>query len=173
MKKSLKGNKRGLPDDPGSQAAFLLAQVGAHAAQKFARRLAPLKLTPPHSGILYILGMTPGLTQRALARRLQMLPSRLVAFLDDLESRGLIERRENPGDRRSYLLHLTEKGRSTLDAVGLISREHQQALLTALDGEQQQQLTALLHRIADQQGLEHGVHPGHARLRGSAGVRRR
>jgi DNA-binding MarR family transcriptional regulator len=43
-----------------------------------------------------------------------MVPSRLVALLDDLEARGLTEQRENPDDRRSYELHLTEKGSSAL-----------------------------------------------------------
>ncbi len=117
--------------------------------------------------------MTPGLTQQALAGRLRMLPTRLVAFLDDLESRGLIERRENPDDRRSYALHLTEKGRSTLESIGRISSEHQKALLAMLNDEEQQQLAILLHRIADQQGLERGVHPGYARLRGPVATRRR
>lgn len=156
-----------------SSAAFLLAQLGAHAAQRFARRLAPLRLAPAHSGILNLLGMAPGLTQQALAGRLRMLPSRLVSFLDDLESRGMIERRKNPDDRRSYALHLTEKGHSTLESVGRISKEHQKALLAALDQEDQQHLAQLLQRVADQQGLERGVHPGYARLRGPAGMRRR
>jgi hypothetical protein len=35
-----------------SYAAFLLAQVGAHAAKQFAEHLSPLNLSPPHAGIL-------------------------------------------------------------------------------------------------------------------------
>ncbi len=146
--------------------AFLLAQVGAHAARKFAERLAELQLIPPDAGILRILGATPALTQQALATALGTQPGRLVALVDDLETKGLIERRENPDDRRSYALHITEMGRSTLEAIGRIGREHQQALLAALSEDEQRELAALLQRIADQQGLAPGVHPGYARLGG-------
>jgi DNA-binding MarR family transcriptional regulator len=151
-----------------SSPAFLLAQVGGHAASKFAERLAGLKLAPPHAGILRILGSTPAITQQALAAALRMVPSRLVALLDDLEARGLTERRENPNDRRSYALHLTEKGRLALETIGQISREHQRILLAALSAEEQRQLAVLLQRVADEQGLARGVHPGYSRLGGSA-----
>ena len=156
------------PSHGGPGAAFLLAQIGAHAASQFAGRLAALELTPPHAGIMRILGAQPAITQQALASALGMQPSRLVALVDELDTRGLIERRENPGDRRSYALHLTEKGRAMLEGVGRVGREHQQALLAALNEDEQRQLGALLRRIADQQGLAPGVHPGYARLGGPA-----
>jgi DNA-binding MarR family transcriptional regulator len=143
-------------------AAFLLAQVGAHAASKFAERLAELKLVPAHAGIFRILAAKPAITQQALATTLGTLPSRLVALIDDLESRGLVERRPHETDRRSYALHLTESGISTLQVIGRIAREHQQSLLAALSEEEQAQLAALLQRVADQQRLTPRVHPGYA-----------
>jgi DNA-binding MarR family transcriptional regulator len=143
-----------------SSAAFLLAQVGAHAASKFAERLGKLNLVPSDAGILRILGSTPAITQQTLANTLGMVPSRLVTLIDNLESRELIERRDNPDDRRSYALHMTDKGRLTLESIGRAAREHQQALLTALTEDEQRQLAGLLQRIADEQGLTRGVHPG-------------
>ena len=141
--------------------SFLLAQVGAHAASQFAERLAKLKLAPWHAGILRILNSTPAITQQTLATTLGMVPSRLVVLVDEMESRGLIERRENPDDRRRYALHITEKGRSTLDQIGRISLEHSQALLAAISQDEQRNLATLLQRIANQQGLTRGVHPGY------------
>jgi DNA-binding MarR family transcriptional regulator len=147
---------------PGaSSPAFLLAQLGAHAASKFAERLRSLKLAPPHAGILGILSATPAITQQRLSTMLGMVPSRLVALLDELETRGLIERRANPDDRRRHALHLTEKGRSALDMVGRVSREHSQFLLAALSEDEQRQLAAFLQRVADAHGLTRGVHPGY------------
>ena len=146
---------------PGrSPTAFLLAQVGAHASSKFAERLVKLKLAPPHAGMLRILSSRPGMTQQRLATILGMAPSRLVALVDDMEARGLIERRENRDDRRRYALHVTDKGRSMLDAIGQVSREHSQALLAALSDSERALLATLLQRIADEQGLTRGVHPG-------------
>jgi DNA-binding MarR family transcriptional regulator len=135
--------------------------VGAHAASQFAERLRTLKLAPRHAGILRILNVNPGLTQQTLAGTLGMVPSRLVDFVDEMEERGLVERREDPSDRRCYALHLTEKGRSTLQEIGGIAREHSHALLAALSEEEQGQLGELLQRVADQQGLTRGVHPGY------------
>ena len=144
--------------------AFLLAQVGAHAAMRFAERLAPLKLAPQHAGILRLIGATAGQSQRALGERLGILPSRLVALVDELEARGLVERRDDPDDRRSYALHLTEAGHAMLRDIGRIAREHGESLCAALSEEERQGLAALLTRIADEQGLVPGVHPGFRRL---------
>ena len=131
---------------------------------KFAERLSPLGLTPPHAGILWALSSSGGSSQQSLAEHLGVLPSRLVALVDELESRGLVERRDNPEDRRSHALHLTEDGRSTLEAIGRTVRAHQESLCEALTATELEQLAALLFRIAEQQGLRRGVHPGFGRL---------
>ncbi len=143
--------------------AFLLAQVGAHAAARFAERLAPLGLAPQHAGVLRLLASEQGSSQRALAERLGTLPSRLVALVDELESRGLVERRDDPADRRSWALHLTPAGRATLSDVGRVAREHGAALCAGLDEGERRQLGQLLRRIADEQGLTPEVHPGFRR----------
>jgi len=145
-------------------AAFLLAQVGAHAAAKFAERLAALKLAPPHAGILGAINARTGISQQTLARLLCMFPSRLVLVLDEMERAGLLERKASAGDRRTYALHLTARGKQRLEAIGRIAREHQHALCAALTPEEQETLTGLLSRISEQQGLTPGVHPGFRRL---------
>ena len=147
----------------GSTApAFLLAQVGAHAAAKFAERLRPIGLSPAHAGILRILEASPAITQQTLATMLGSPPSRLVALVDELESKGLIERQENETDRRRYALLLTAKGKLTLSNIGGVVKGHQNELLAALSEAERHQLTALLMRIAEDQGLRKGVHPGYS-----------
>ncbi len=145
-------------------AAWLLAQVGAHAAAAFGARLSGLGLTPSHAGILRAVAVAEGLSQRRLARLLEILPSRLVALVDELEHRGLIERRDSAEDRRVYALYLTGQGRTTLDEIGRVAHEHDGALCAAIDDEERKLLVDLLRRIADQQGLTPGVHPGFRRL---------
>lgn len=144
-----------------SHPAFLLAQIGAHAASRFAERLAILQLSPSDAGILRLLRMSAGISQQALSARLQIHPSRLVAILDNLEKRNLIERKPNPDDRRLYSLHLTKDGVEILERIGKVAREHQDALLTALSSEERASLTALLQKIAGEQALTPGVHPGY------------
>lgn len=145
----------------GKEPAFLLAQLGAHAASQFAERLKVLGLAPADAGILRLLHVTVGLSQQELAAKLGIHPSRLVAILDNLEKRELLERRENPDDRRVYSLHLTKDGEEVLGKIGKLAREHQNALLSALGSEERETLGILLLRIADQEGLVRAVHPGY------------
>ena len=163
MTKRSKSTKN--PQPVGKQSpAFLLSQVGAHAASVFARLLVPLDLTPPHSGILWMLGRSGGLSQRQLAAALKIHPSRLVAILDELEDRGLVERQAHTHDRRLYALHLTKKGQATFQRLGRIAQEHRTLMCAGLSEKECDQLTDLLQRIAEQQGLTPGVHPGYRRL---------
>ncbi len=141
-------------------AAFLLAQVGAHAASKFGERLAELHLSPPQAGIMRAIATNAGTSQQALGRLLGILPSRLVILVDELEERGLLERRDNADDRRVYELFLTDDGRQALESVGRVARAHQEALCAALNEKEREVLAALLSRIAEEQGLTPGVHPG-------------
>ena len=145
----------------GQPPGFLLAQIGGHAAAKFAERLAPLGLTPAEAGILRILSKAAGTSQQELAAKLGIHPSRLVAMLDAMEEKQLVERRPNTDDRRQYSLHLTNAGSALLKDVGRVAREHQDALLRSLSHEEREQLTNLLRKIADEQGLVPGVHPGY------------
>ena len=149
------------------EPAFLLAQLGAHAASQFAERLRVLDLAPADAGILRLLRVASGLSQQELAGKLSIHPSRLVAILDNLEKLGFLERRPNPDDRRLYSLHLTKGGEEVLGRIGKVAREHQDALLAALSDEERAALGSLLLRIADQQGLARGVHPGY-RLMGAS-----
>ena len=142
-------------------AAFLIAQLGAYASAQFARRLEPLGFTPAHAGIFRIIAATPGLSQQELAAKLGMYPSRLVAVIDDLEKRSLIERQPSKSDRRLYALHLTKSGKEQLSAIGAIARDHGRALLDALSDEERLTLTGLLERVAKKQGLQEGIHPGY------------
>jgi DNA-binding MarR family transcriptional regulator len=145
--------------------AFLLAQVGAHAAIRFGERISRLNLTPPDAGILRMLGASDGLSQQELSARLGIHPSRLVAILDALEERRLVERRPNTDDRRQHALHLTQKGQGTLTEIGRVGREHLESLCAGLTGVEREQLGELLQKIATEQGLSPGVHPGYGRLR--------
>jgi DNA-binding MarR family transcriptional regulator len=156
------------PGRPGG-LAFLLAQVGAQAAQSFAERLADLRLSPAQAGILRAIAGQPGRSQQALSRELGLIPSRMVAFADGLEERGVIERRRNSADRRRHALHLTAAGEELLGEVGRAARQHEQETVAGLNRGQRAALAELLAVIAQRQGLTPGVHPGY-RLLGAGGA---
>jgi DNA-binding MarR family transcriptional regulator len=148
-----------LENPPGS--AFLLAAVGAHATARFAGRVADLGLTPPQVGLLGLIAASPGQSQQAVAQVLGMPPSRLVGLVDALADRGLVERRRNPDDRRLHALHVTDAGEAMLAEITTIGRAHDEALCRSLDARERETLRALLSRIAADQGLRPGIHPGY------------
>lgn len=152
------------PAPPGSGSAFLLAQLGAHAAGRFAERIAELDLTPPQTGLLRAVARTPGQSQQALSQHLGTPPTRVVALVDTLEQRGVLERRRNPTDRRLHAVHLTRAGQRLMGEIRRVAGEHNAALLLALDPAEREQLRGLLGRIATEQGLTEGVHPGYRSL---------
>jgi len=142
--------------------AFLLTQIGALVSLEFGERIAKFNLVPQHAGIVRMLRMAPGLSQRALADRMGMLPSRLVALVDELEEKGFVERRQDRDDRRTHALHLTETGAEVAQTISRVGMEVDTEVCTALSAEEKAQLTGYLARIADQQGLAPGVHPGYS-----------
>jgi DNA-binding MarR family transcriptional regulator len=147
-----------------SGVAFLLAQVGAHAAARFAERLEAFKLTPAQAGILRVIRNEHGISQQKLAKLLGMFPSRLVLVLDEMERAGLLERKASATDRRTYALQLTTRGKDSLERIGQVVREHQDTLCAALNPAERETLAGLLSKIANEQGLTPGVHPGYRHL---------
>src|SRR3954468_15020452 len=99
------------------RAGFLLVQLGAHAHRRFADRLAALGLHPRHFGMLSHIAAAEGHSQQTLSDALGIHRSAMVALVDDLERRGLAERRRNAHDRRAYTLYLTPAGRELLGAL--------------------------------------------------------
>jgi DNA-binding MarR family transcriptional regulator len=145
-------------------AAFLLAQLGAHAADGFAERIKRLGVAPRHAGILRIIARTPSCNQRTLAKKLRVLPSRLVILIDELAEKGLVERKRSTKDRRHSELVLTKRGRGMLEKVSKLAAEHEADLCAGLTATERDTLAALGCKIVHQQGLTPDVHPGYRKL---------
>lgn len=151
--------------------AFLLSQLGHRSASVFTDLIASIDLTPPHAGILRAIAAEPGRSQQALSGQLGLLPSRVVAYVDELEDRGYVERRRNPADRRLHALHLTASGKKVITKIGELGRQHDRLLTAGLDSQQRDTLHQLLATIAEHQGLTRHVHPGFRTLGGATNSR--
>jgi DNA-binding MarR family transcriptional regulator len=147
-------------DQDSEDFAFLLVQLGAHLAREFGERLAPLGLEPRHAGMLVRLAANEGLSQQALGELIGLNPTRMVFLVDELEQRGLVERRRNTADRRSYALYLTPQGRYTLRQVQDSGSRHQDEIGASLTQAERIQLTSLLRRLATEQGITEQTLPG-------------
>jgi DNA-binding MarR family transcriptional regulator len=145
----LRGRVENVPARPPSGIAWLLSRLGARASSRLAARLADHDLTPPHVGILRVVGQQPGLSQQALAQAVGVAPSRIVALVDELESRGLVERRRSATDRRNYQLHLRASARDRLARIRRVMRDHDEEITAGLTATEKAALVVLLQKLAD------------------------
>lgn len=105
------------------------------------------------------LAASEGQSQQALSVALGIHRSAMVALVDDLERRGLAERRRDPADRRAYSLYLTRRGRKVLASAERVAQEHEAELLRGLNASERARLIGLLQRVSEANGLAPGVHP--------------
>ena len=148
---------------PGG-VAFMLAQIGAHGADRFAERIAFLGISLPHAGIMRIIAATPSCNQQGLARMLGVLPSRMVILIDELAAKGLVERKRSTKDRRHSQLVLTAAGERMLEKLFKLAVEHEADLCAGLTAQERETLAKLCEKIVIRQGLTPGVHPGYRKL---------
>jgi DNA-binding MarR family transcriptional regulator len=147
---------------PFRAVGFTVSSVGYAVARRFRQTLAPLQLEPREFALLRAISAAEGLSQQAAAERLQIPPSRMVAFVDALEARELLERRHNPLDRRTRTLYLTPAGHELLARALVLAAELENHLCAQLNGAERELLLDLLQRVGSQLGLEVGKHAVHA-----------
>jgi len=140
--------------------AYLLVQLGLLLARQFGERLAPFGLEPRHAGMLTRLAAHEGLSQQALGELIGLNPTRMVFLVDELQQRGLVERRRNTADRRSYALYLTPQGRDMLRQIQASGSRHQDQIGASLTRAERIQLASLLRRLATEQGITEDNLPG-------------
>jgi DNA-binding MarR family transcriptional regulator len=139
--------------------SFLLSQVGARSAQRFAQRLEPLGVSPRAFGVLSNLAVTSSQTQQQLADTLGIHRNNMVGLIDDLETAGWVRRHRSPTDRRAFDVRLTRSGRATVTRVTRLIPALDQELGQGLSATEQATLVALLQRLAVTHELSRGVHP--------------
>ena len=140
--------------------AFNLSSLGYAVRRGFEETMASFELHPRSYGLLRAVGLQEGQSQQAIADGLQIPSSRMVAVVDELEGRGLVERRPHPNDRRIRALYLTDTGRTLLEKATEQAMAYERRITAPLTDEERQRLLDLLGQIAV--GL--GVGPAHAAL---------
>ncbi len=108
-------------------------------------------LTTAQYDVLAHLSAKPGITQQALAQELLVTKGNICGLIDRLSAHGLVERRSDPEDRRSNLLHLTAEGESlakeAVPAYGEFVQEHMSGLTTQQLATMRDMLLILDHTI--------------------------
>jgi DNA-binding MarR family transcriptional regulator len=137
-----------VPEELSAFPGYLLARLGEASRKRFHEALAPEGLHPRHFGVMTVVRAHPGLTQQQLHEKTAIDASSMVAVIDELEAKGLAERRPYPGDRRARTVFLTALGEETLARVRTLAGELQGEFFRNLSAEEQRTLLALLRKLA-------------------------
>jgi len=87
------------------------------------------------------------ISQQALADLLKIDKAAMTRIVRDLEKKGMIVRRENPHDGRSYWLALSRKGEQTAkDALEAIDALHTEVFI-GFSPEEEEQFIRMLERV--------------------------
>jgi MarR family transcriptional regulator, lower aerobic nicotinate degradation pathway regulator len=136
---------RTLPSRLTNQAALTANRIVDHA-------LARAGLRRYHYALLATLEEAGPASQAALGRRTGIDRSDMVATVNDLADRGLLERAPDPADRRRNVITVTEAGRTRLTQLDQLLAAAQDEFLAPLPDDDRRQLIDLLTRVVDHHG---------------------
>jgi DNA-binding MarR family transcriptional regulator len=138
----------GLDDLPGHH----IRRLQQIAVGIFMDETAQVNVTPVQFALLFAASKESGLDQRTLAGRIGLDTSTIGAVVDRLESRGLIERRASPNDRRVRLLNVTQAGKKLLESVMPAMLRAQERMLAPLPKAERAKFMAMVKRIVEENG---------------------
>ena len=136
----------------------MLSSLGYAVSRRFHEILRPLELEPGEFALLRAVAANDGEPQNALAERLHISPSWMVAIVDDLERRELLERRPHARDRRVRTLRLTAAGTKLMRQAERRAQQFDRQVADPLSETELEQLLELLQRVAAGLDLQPGAH---------------
>src|SRR4051812_30627166 len=128
---------------------YVLRRAQLAVFQDFFATFAPFDIRPAQFSVLTIIERNPGLTQTQVAEALGIKRTNFVGMLDELEKRGLAERRQTACDRRSYALYLTPEGAALMRKIKPLVKAHESRMIARVGDDGRDRLIALLHEIVD------------------------
>ena len=138
-----------MTDDAGSEAlasrlGYLLKHVQLRLAEASTLALAPFGIGGRELAVLVVLAAEYPLSQLEAAGRLSVDRTTMVALVDALEEKGLVERRRSSHDRRKNTVQLTPTGRDTLRRAEHAREEMERQFLEPLTPSDASQLVRAL-----------------------------
>jgi DNA-binding MarR family transcriptional regulator len=133
-------------DEPLSEVFRSVARRLREVSQE---TLAPWDITPGHFRALRVLSRVGTMRLSELSDHLHIAPRSTTEVADALESRGLIKRRPDPGDRRATLVELTTRGASVLAAIRASRGTEADQVFSRLSPADRDELARILRQLRD------------------------
>jgi MarR family transcriptional regulator, transcriptional regulator for hemolysin len=135
------------PMSPGREFAFALHDVARLMRTLADQRARALSMTRAQWSVLARLQRNEGVKQNELAVLLDIQPITLARLVDKLSSLGLVERRDDPNDRRANRLYLTDKAAPVLERLNALGETLVGHTLEGFDSEEIGALRDSMERI--------------------------
>lgn len=129
---------------------FLLRRAHQIASALFMEETAALNVTTTQFGILTILAAREPIDQIGIAKLLKLDRSTTGLVIRNLEERGLIERVNDPNDRRRRVLRSTDAGRQAIAALEQPARTAHARALSVFTADEARTFVSLLARFVDE-----------------------
>jgi DNA-binding MarR family transcriptional regulator len=131
-----------------SRLGYLLKHAQHRLAEFTSAAMAPYGVTGRESAVLTAIDSQVPVSQQDVALRLGVDRTTMVALIDDLEGKGLVQRRKDPDDRRKNVVQLTDLGRATLRDASRAGTDAERRFLSALSDDQAARLVEALRAVA-------------------------
>ncbi|MER5731931.1 MarR family winged helix-turn-helix transcriptional regulator [Streptomyces sp. NPDC002138] len=125
----------------------LLSQAATYAQRLVIAGLSGADAHKWHYAALVALEESGPVSQAELSARTGIHRSDLVAVINELADRGLVDRTPDPADRRRNVITLTPQGRRHSRRLEQLLDAAQEELLSPLSPAEREQLTRLLGRL--------------------------
>ena len=137
-----------LPDALASRLGYLLKHAQQQLVQASAPALAPYGIDGRELAVLAVLAAEVPLSQQEAADQLGVDRTTMVALVDTLEGKGLVERHRSPQDRRKNIVQLTPAGQDCLSGAGQARAQVEREFLAPLGGTLERQFLRALQLLA-------------------------
>jgi DNA-binding MarR family transcriptional regulator len=142
----------GLPDALASRLGYLLKHAQQQLVEAAAPVMAPFEIDGRELAVLTVLAAQAPLSQQEAAEELGVDRTTMVALVDALEAKGLVERHRSPQDRRKNIVVLTAGGQDCLRDAGQARDEVEREFLGPLGDALSRQFVRALQILASQRG---------------------
>jgi DNA-binding MarR family transcriptional regulator len=126
---------------------YLLKHAWLRHTEVVEAALKPYGIDGREWAVLLRLADGEPVSQQQLATRVGIDRTTMVAFVDALERKGLVERHPHPADRRKNVVALTPTGHDTLEQATREADAAERAFLAPLSDRDARQLKESLRRL--------------------------
>lgn len=133
-------------DESLPEAFWAVARRLRETAQE---TLAPWDITPAHLRALRVLQRHGTMRLSELSDHLRIAPRSATEVVDALESRDLVRRRADPGDRRATLVEVTEHGAAIFEAIQAARGTEAERVFGRLSPADRADLARILRELRD------------------------